>query len=368
MHDYDVFLCYRGEKAALLAGRIYADMIELRNDGVRIFYAPETLAKGERIEDVCKEVAGTVQLMMLFITKDFFDKVNENNDVVGMEIQCALNNQQCRFLPILMDGFYFNDVDLVKIYGEEASHRISSVNAIRYYDVYTFESGQLFAPICAGLAINIDELRKRQWQSDGGVRTHIKENEKEGFFSDKNVSEKNRLNLQQNLLLDYDMPIYEKMLSGKSGLNVLDLGSGNGSAVIKRLGNRQEVSKIIGIDYEELNVVNANKKYGNENVKFYQADVEADDFGVKLTEIMEENDIDNFDFINILALLAHLKNPSKLFKLLKVFCPKGAAVFIRNMDDGFNVAYPDKEGYFALLCHFVRHVDIGFPEDRFFLY
>ena len=39
MRDYDVFMCYRGEKAALLAGRIYADMIELRNDGVKIFYS-----------------------------------------------------------------------------------------------------------------------------------------------------------------------------------------------------------------------------------------------------------------------------------------------------------------------------------------
>lgn len=347
MRDYDVFMCYRGEKAALFAGRIYADMIELRNDGVKIFYAPETLAKGERIEDICKEVAANVRLMMLFITSDFFDKVESKNDVVGMEIQCALDNPQCRFLPILMDGFNFADVDLEKIYGEESSHRISSVNAIRYYDVYTFESGQLFGPICAGLAINLEELHKKQWKSDSGERTHIKENEKEGFFSDKNVSEKNRLNQQQNLLLDYDMPIYEKLLAGKSGLNVLDLGSGNGSTVIKRLGNRPEVSKIIGIEFEELNVENANKKYGNDNIRFYQADIEAPDFGVRLTEIMEENNIDNFDFINILALLAHLKNPSKLFKVLKVFCPKGASVFIRNMDDGFNVAYPDREGNFA---------------------
>ncbi len=345
--NYDIFLCYRGERAALLAGCIYSDLIELRNDGIKVFYAPETLPKGERIEDVCGNVAGSVMLMILLITKDFFDKVADKDDVVGQEIRSALTNRECKFLPVLMDNFNFGDVDLSKYYNEEDARRISGVNAIRYVDVYSFESAQLFGPICAGLAINLDELRKRRWKTETGERTHIEDNEKSNFFSDTNKSEKQRLLEQQKLLYDYDLPIYEKLLSGKKDLNVLDLGTGNGTALMKRLGDRPEVSRIIGIEYDSTNVENANNKYGSDRVKFYQADIEAEDFGVTLTEIMEENGIDSFDFINILALLAHLKNPSKLFKLLKVFCPKGAVVLIRNMDDGFNVAYPDSEGNFA---------------------
>ena len=62
---------------------------------------------------------------------------------------------------------------------------------------------------------------------------------------------------------------------------------------------------------------------------------------------MEENNIDGFDFVNVLAILSFLKKPSHLFKVIKHFCHKGAVIFVRNIDDGLNMAYPDEDEKFA---------------------
>lgn len=178
-------------------------------------------------------------------------------------------------------------------------------------------------------------------------RTSINENDKGKFFSDDNVKEKNRLIRQQKLLLNYDLEVYERLLDGKSSINVLDLGSGNGTALFNRLAKKSEISKIIGIEYDDKNVEHANREYGNNNIKFYQGDVESVHFEEKLSKIMQENKIDKFDFVNILALVSHLKNPSKLLKRIKPFCKKGGDIFIRNIDDGLTMAFPDDEGKFA---------------------
>ena len=77
---------------------------------------------------------------------------------------------------------------------------------------------------------------------------------------------------QQQLLLKYDMPVYEKLLNGKEHLNVLDLGSATGLALMKRLGDRKEVDNIIGLEYDADNVKKANETYGNDHVAFYQCD------------------------------------------------------------------------------------------------
>ena len=142
------------------------------------------------------------------------------------------------------------------------------------------------------------------------------------------------------------MPAYEKLLAGKSDLNVLDLGCGNGTALMSRLGNRPEVGKIIGIEFDADAVNYANTKYGSDTVKFYVGDLESDDFENLIERIMEETEIEKFDFINMLAIVSHLKSPSRLFKIIKRFCKKGAVLLVRNIDDGMNIFFPDDNDRF----------------------
>ena len=344
--SYNVFLCYRGEKSALLANSIYSELMNIKNKRIKIFYAPRCIKHGQDFVETCQSVAGQVSLMILFVTKDFFEFILEEEDVVGKELRSALDNQNCKFLPILFPDFSFDQIDLRQLFTPEEIGRIAHVNPIRFNDVYSFETTALLAPIFEDLAIDKDAISTEKDRAQ--PRTHITEKSKSDFFSDKNTTEKQRLEQQQNLLFSYDMPVYEKLLLNKSHLNVLDLGSGNGTALMNRLGSRKEIDKIIGIEFDALNVTHANEKYSNSNAVFYQYDVESNDFPKKLKSIMDENGIERFDFINILALVSHLKSPSKLLKVIKKFCSPDAMILIRNIDDGLNIAFPDEDGSFRM--------------------
>lgn len=347
MDKYNIFLCYRGEQAGLLARSIYAEIKAYKNKKLKVFYAPECISYGTDFVQKCKEIASSVSLMITFITKDFFDNINVPGDVVALELKSALDNPNCTFLPILFKDFDFkeNAKKLKEVYTQEEISQITHINAINYTDVYTFDSFSLLGAILEHFSLRHavdDEKAMAKKRLDAEDKNNM-----DAWLSDENKAEKRRLDIQQKLLLKYDMPIYDRLFKGKSNVNVLDLGTGNGAATMARLGNRPEIGKIIGLDIVKDVVEHANEKYGNDNIKFYHQDVEADDFEDNLEEIMEENDIDGFDFVNVLAILSFLKKPSHLFKVVKKFCHKGAVIFIRNIDDGLNMAYPDEDEKFA---------------------
>ena len=342
---YDVFLCYKGSSNSI-AGSVYWYLKSNCNSLINVFYAPVCVDNGENYFEICKRTAGKVSLMIMIIDDKFFTEFDNEENLVASEVRSALENKECKFLPILYSNVNFNDLGLSEILGAEDQHRITHINPMKYTDEYTFDRKKLLDYVTNHF--NINPTKRIDSESDARVRerTHISAENKKGFFSDVNDVEKERIRAQQKLLLKYDTPVYDKLLKGKSGINVLDLGTGNGSALFERLGNRPEVDRIIGVDFESMNIEHANDLYGSDRISFYQQDVEDNLFPDRLRRIMNENNIEGFDFINILALMSHLKNPSKLLKTVRQFCNKDACIFIRNIDDGFNIAYPDPEGRF----------------------
>lgn len=343
--QYNIFICYRGDKGGWLAANIYSELKLYTKDKLKLFFAPKCIGKGENFKMRCEEVAGNVSLMILILSQGFFDNCTESDDVVMAELKAALANDRTKFLPIIMPGFDFKDIDLTKLFTDIEIDRIIHINPIKYTDVYSFSSAELLAPILQDRAgFTYDNIFEN---SHIKKRTHISKSGKNKVFSEDNVAEQNRLKEQQQLLLKFDMPTYDKLLLGRKNLNVLDLGSGNGTALINRLGSRCEVSKIVGLEFDKSAAERANKLYGSEDIKFYCCDIEAEDFEERLIKIMDEMNIDKFDFVNMLAIVSHLKSPSKLFKSIKKFCREKATLLVRNIDDGMNIFYPDENGRFA---------------------
>lgn len=347
--DYNVFICYRGDEGGVLASNIYSDLCLYTNNKLKVFFAPRCVPHGDNFKAACLDTAGQVQLMILILSKGFFDKCGEPDDIVLGELKSALANGDTKFLPIIMPDFDFRDVELSTWFDDTEVDRIKHISAIKFTDVYSFSSVDMLIPILrdkVGEFSYIDAVSEGLACHDVKKRMHISADGKENFFSDTNKTEKNRLKAQQELLMKFDLPVYDKCLQGKQGLCVLDIGCGNGVALMNRLGNRKEVDKIIGIEYDKAATDSANEKYGGEKAKFYCLDAEREDFKDQLLEIMQENDIEKFDFVNLLAVMSHFRSPFKVLRTVKSCCRKGATVFIRNIDDGLNICYPDEEKKF----------------------
>lgn len=347
--DYNVFICYRGDEGGVLASNIYSDLCLYTNNKLKVFFAPRCVPHGDNFKAACLDTAGQVQLMILILSKGFFDKCGEPDDIVLVELKSALANGDTKFLPIIMPDFDFRDVELSTWFDDTEVDRIKHISAIKFTDVYSFSSVDMLIPILrdkVGEFSYIDAVAEGLARHDVKKRMHISADGKENFFSDTNKTEKNRLKAQQELLMKFDLPVYDKCLQGKQGLCVLDIGCGNGVALMNRLGNRKEVDKIIGIEYDKAATDSANEKYGGEKAKFYCLDAEREDFKDQLLEIMQENDIEKFDFVNLLAVMSHFRSPFKVLRTVKSCCRKGATVFIRNIDDGLNICYPDEEKKF----------------------
>ncbi len=349
-NEYNIFICYRGE-GSMLAANIYSDLCSHAKNKLKLFYAPKCLKHGDNFMSACKEIAGNVSLMILILTPGFFSKCNQSDDVTYQELRSALANPMCSFLPIITPEFEFETDAMESLFTEQEIDRIKHISAIKYTDVYSFNSIELLLPILkdkVGVTdyeeIIQEELRTRRERTK--KRVHIGGENKVGFFSQDNKVEAKRLEIQQRLLLDFDMPVYEEHLRGKSGLCALDIGCGNGRTMMARLGDRPEIEKIIGVEFNESFVAKAKADFESDRVKFYRLDLESEDFLEELEQIMEENDIEKFDWINVLAVVAHLKSPYVVMKNLRKVAARGATIFIRNVDDGLNFAYPDENMYF----------------------
>ncbi len=358
---YDLFICYRGGEGGVLAASIYNEIVLHSKGKINPFFAPKCIKHGDNFKTQCLDVIGKVPLVILILSPDFFAGCSEDDDIVYGELKSAMANEKTEFLPIVLHGFDFKSQNLSNLFNESEIDRIKHVSALQFNDVYSFSAYDMLLPILRdkiGFQISdISENIIKSLESKEVKRQHISDPNKAGYFSQANTSEIKRLNAQQQLLLNYDMDVYQKYLEGKKGLKVLDIGCSNGKALMARLGDRDEVDTIIGVEFDEGAVEKAREVYASTKAKFYVVDLEADDFAEKMEEIMDENDIDKFDWINVLAVVSHLKNPYRVFKALKKICKKGGIFFVRNIDDGINIAYPDKENRFKRAFNILSKCD-----------
>ncbi len=172
----------------------------------------------------------------------------------------------------------------------------------------------------------------------------------ESVFLDE--AENRRLRVQGELLAEYEQPIYRRVIAGRRGLTLLDLGCNNGWKTRARF-SAQNFRKVIGMDRLEESVREAEKVFGDGVFSFYTCDAEAADFSARLREVMRKEGITGFDIIHCSFLLLHTKKPEEILHALRFFlAPEGRLLLIEPADDS-SFMTPDGEGllreFFATL-------------------
>lgn len=332
-NTYDVFISYRRDGGFEMARLLYE---HLKSVGLNPFFDLEELRSGQFNVKLYKAIEDSANFLLV-LPPNSLDRCINKDDWLRLEIEHAIEKDK-NIVPLMMNGFswpasiptsmdklpYYNAVQMSREYFEASISRLlSMLNGIK------FENGTLI---------------KSSRQDERTHNTYF-------FYEDK--KERRRLKIQQDLMREFDSVVYEKVKANYKLLNILDVGSNTGDFIMDRLGNSENVEKLIGLEYDKKSVQDANEKYGvTDKIAFYNIDLESEDFILKFEEILEEQNIYKFNVINISMVLLHLKAPYKILKGLRKYLSDDGVLIIKDIDDGFNVAYPDEK------CEFARVVDI----------
>ncbi len=154
-----------------------------------------------------------------------------------------------------------------------------------------------------------------------------------------------RLMVQGRLLSEYEQPIYQKVIDGRKGLTLLDVGCNNGWKTKERFSDKN-FKKIIGIDCLDQLVDQARERFGNDVLSFYACDVATEDFTEKLQQIMQKENIHAFDIIHCSFMLMHTKEQEDILKRLKTFLAPGGKLIAIEPDDSTSYMNPDPDGIY----------------------
>lgn len=144
---YNVFISYRGAGSGGLLGKeIYTDLKnapeEKGQPKILPFFAPACIPKGDNFKDTIETVINKVTCVILILSKGFFKNCTEKDDMVRFELKEALKNPNITFIPVIMEGFSFEEeLPLIAdIFTEEEISRFKHINAINHHGVYDFNT------------------------------------------------------------------------------------------------------------------------------------------------------------------------------------------------------------------------------------
>lgn len=322
---YDLFLSYRRDGGFATARLLYD---HLKGMGINPFFDLEELRAGQfntKLYTAIEESANFTPIL----SKNALDRCTNEDDWLRLEIAHAIKHYK-NIVPIILEGFVWpeNLPDDIR--------ELPNYNGIHISREYFDASVSKLIGMLRNVSLPTTASKESDLSYERLGNAYI-------FSDDK--KEIRRLKIQQDLMEDFDRELYTRVCGEYDELRVLDIGSNTGAFVYDRIIKRGNVTKLLGLEYDKGFVESSNAKFGEEGrIRFYEQNVEDEDFAEKLEEYMDEMGIDSFNVVNISMLILHLKSPYKMLKAIRRYLERGATVIVKDIDDGFNVAYPDEDG------------------------
>ena len=162
------------------------------------------------------------------------------------------------------------------------------------------------------------------------------------FYEDE--YERGRISTQNKFVFDFAGEVYGQLLTETSEEKTfLDVGCNTGIQANLFLADKPHI-RYVGVDREEAALARGRELYPDAH--FYQMNCESENFDLQLSQVEDELGIEGFDYINVSMLLLHLRHPTSFLDILANHLKEGGRLIILDIDDGFNIAYPDEKGYF----------------------
>lgn len=320
---YDIFISYRRDGGFEMARLLYD---HLRMRGLNVFFDLQELRSGKFNVKLYSAIDESSNFLLV-LPQGGLDRCVNEDDWLRMEIEYAIEKNK-NIVPLMMNGFDWPK-DL-----PDSLKNLPLYNAVSMSREYLDASIERVLSMCVNLRLR-DGMRVKEED----------ERTQNAYFTFDDIKEKRRLKTQRDLLREFDQLAYDKAVDKFDELIVLDLGSNTGDFIMERLGNN--ISRLVGIEIDAEAVRNAQTRYGKDGkISFYSIDIESDDFADKMEAIMAKEGIAKFNVINLSMVLLHLKTPFRLLKKLRKILTRDGMIIVKDIDDAYNIAYPDENGYF----------------------
>ena len=323
----DVFISYQHNSVDLVK-RIVST---LEKNDIKCWYAPRDVT-GDYATSICNAILAA-PIFVVIMTEEA-----GQSDQVLNEVEMAYERLQKKEISILPFKANSDELSL----------------ALKYYlkrlQWVTVDNGDTNTAIIE-LRDRILRLLGREVYVEKNDTLNNTDNKSFDYEDDQ---ESKRLETQARIVQQFDQDIYERVLAGRKNLVCVDFGCNDGSAIARRFLKREEVDKIIGLEYNQALVEKCNKKYQGTKIKSFVADFEDENIDSVIKEVLSQNNCEKIDIAVFSFVLMHIKNQERLLKAVYHHLSDEGIVIIADADDGIYLAYPDRKGHFERAIRLIR--------------
>lgn len=321
-NNKDVFISYEhGDKE-----KVDAIVSLLEKQGVSCWIAPRDVGPRRYAKAIVEGIENCkIFLLMLSHTS----AVSEH---VLNEVEMAYNKRRAKNGSLTIETICLEKLNLDDPEFNEIMYYIRRINFIQ-------DEKEIGIKFLADEFINANKgILKIQ-------KTRSKSQEKDSEYQ-STEGERNRLLKQNTLLEKFDSYLYQREISCRKNVKILDVGCGDGTLIINRVKNVSSDYEIVGIDNNAEALKSGKSKYAGYDIHFENVNITDSNLLNVLLEITQKYHIEQYDIINISMLLLHIKGKTQLMRVLRRFLKLNGVIIIKDIDDDINFAYPDEDDLF----------------------
>lgn len=332
----DIYISYRRSSAIEMARSLSGRLRELEYYS---FFDIESIHEGDFPLHIFENIRRSMNFLLI-LTPGALDRCNDD-DWVRKELAEAFRLDK-NIIPVICQGFSFPE----ELPDDIA--RIRNIQAILYNSL-DFED-------------LVEKTISRLKDSEGkALRLSKSRNRSNTFYEDIPMSaeEKERIASDYEACQSIEKPVFDELLSGKKDVVLFNPAIYEIDSYMRKY-TRPEISRVFGLLNSQQDAVDANERYGSNGHQrnaFYKGNMEHGSFGDEMDLILSENGIRHFDFADLTLILRDSSDPEAKLREVVERMDSGGIVYVRELDHGMALAYPDDQGLFRQMLSYIRRDD-----------
>ena len=331
----DVFISYRRHGGIDIARSIWT---ALRDRNYYSFFDVDSIRDGEFPEMIYQNITRSDNFVII-LTEGALDKcLLSEGDWVRRELAAAIR-QDKNIIPIMCTGFEFPENlpdDIAKV---------RDIQTISYNGINFRET--------------IGKLILRLKDEHGvALRLSKKRNISNTFYEEGHLSDEER----KRIKADYEScrvieeDVFDRLLRGKENITLFNPAIYEIDSYMKKY-DRPEISQVFGLLNHQTDVDDAMQRYGERGAQknhFYVGNMEHDSFEDEMDKILSEHCLRSFDMVDLTLILRDLVEPEEKLRQVVDRVTPGGIIYIRELDHGMALAYPDEDGKFKQMFEYIQ--------------